>query len=415
MSFRKQANLECSVSWNSDCASHTDCFCFQKIDFRRDIFPGRIGEEFSAVVPGEGVTGRFEAGEILPGFDESKHLRIHRNQWKPRGKPVYVQTPGVGRYYPRGFLSGIGGIHPRDRHPFRLLADGGDGYEVDLNHPLSRFPLIILAKVEVPEEPEGCSLEHEQRGGRCNDITAELADNGPGMQAVTDEIETDFYSNDPFRRVDEEDDSHFYLVPRLVNHIDTVAMARIQQLYGRLLKPGMRVLDLMSSWNSHLPDSLAPLSVTGVGLNRTELESNRRLADFQVHDLNREPILHTQGNSYDAAVCTVSVEYLNRPLEVFREVARLLKPGAPFIVTFSERWFPTKVIRLWTELHPFERLGLVVDYFRRSEAFDHISTETYRGQLRPADDRYAGINPLSDPVYAVWATCSQTVTYGGVE
>lgn len=112
MNFRNQANLECSVSWNSDCASHTDCFCFQKIDFRRDILPGRIGEELSAVVPGEGVTGRFEAGEILPGFDESKHLRIHRNQWKPRGKPVYVQTPGVGRYYPRGFLSGIGGIHP---------------------------------------------------------------------------------------------------------------------------------------------------------------------------------------------------------------------------------------------------------------------------------------------------------------
>ena len=101
-------------------------------------------------------------------------------------------------------------------------------------------------------------------------------------------------------------------------------------------------------------------------------------------------------------MCSVSVEYLTQPVEVLRELGRVLIPGAPAMLTFSDRWFPTKAIRLWTELNPFERMGLVLSYFRQSGAFRELKTESWRGWPRPQDDKYAGQLDLSDPVFAVW-------------
>jgi SAM-dependent methyltransferase len=163
----------------------------------------------------------------------------------------------------------------------------------------------------------------------------------------------------------------------------------------------MRVLDLMSSWVSHLPGKTAGLDVTGLGLNQEELERNPVLNNRLVHDLNADPRLPFENASFDAAICTVSVEYLIRPVEVIREVARVLRPGAPFVVTFSDRWFPTKVITLWTELHPFERIGLVIDYFRLAGGFTDLASISIRGRPRPADDAHATQRSHADPVFAV--------------
>jgi SAM-dependent methyltransferase len=105
---------------------------------------------------------------------------------------------------------------------------------------------------------------------------------------------------------------------------------------------------------------------------------------------------------FDAVLCTVSVEYLTRPFEVFAEVARVLRPGGVFAATFSNRWFPPKAIRLWTELHEFERLGLVLEYFRESGQYTKLESFSMRGLPRPEDDPYTGRIPHADPVYAVW-------------
>jgi SAM-dependent methyltransferase len=163
----------------------------------------------------------------------------------------------------------------------------------------------------------------------------------------------------------------------------------------------MRVLDLMSSWVSHLPDPI-DLHVTGLGLNAAELAQNPRLAERTVHDLNENPALPYPDAHFDAVVCTASVEYLVRPLEVFRAVRRVLRPGAPLVLTFSERWFPPKAIQLWPAIHPFERVGLVLRYFRAAGGFGVLGSETARGWPRPEDDKYAGQFPDADPLYAVW-------------
>ena len=222
------------------------------------------------------------------------------------------------------------------------------------------------------------------------------------MQARWRGLPADFWSDLPFARVDARPDTCFYSEPRLVDHVDRTAIAEISALYGRLIPVGSRILDLMTSWHSHLPASLAPRAVTGLGMNRAELDANPMLTERVVHDLNANARLPFPDASFDAIVCTVSVEYLISPFEVFRELVRVLMPAGLLIVTFSNRWFPPKAIQIWQGIHEFERLGLVLEYFLESGRFDDLNTWSLRGLPRPAGDKYADRLRLSDPVYAVW-------------
>jgi ubiquinone/menaquinone biosynthesis C-methylase UbiE len=138
-------------------------------------------------------------------------------------------------------------------------------------------------------------------------------------------------------------------------------------------------------------------------MNAVELEQNKALTKHVVHDLNVSPILPFNDNAFDCAVCTASVEYLIHPFEVFREVARCVKPSGTFIVTFSDRWFPPKAIQLWSALHLFERVALVTEYFKQAGSFSRINTLSIQHYPRPKDDKYSNQVLYSDPVFAVWA------------
>lgn len=152
-----------------------------------------------------------------------------------------------------------------------------------------------------------------------------------------------------FRKEDESDDSEFYIPARLVTHIDDFALGRLTDFYRSTLPEGGVILDLMSSWISHLPD-VAYAEVIGHGMNAEELAANPRLDRWFLADLNREPVLALEAASCDTALCCAGAQYLQRPVEVFAEVARVLRPGAPFIVSFSNRCFPTKAVAIWRAL-----------------------------------------------------------------
>lgn len=160
-----------------------------------------------------------------------------------------------------------------------------------------------------------------------------------------------------FERADPGPDSGFYAVPRMVAHIDDRAIGAVRALYAEHLSPGDRVLDLMSSLHSHLPD--VPLDVTGHGMNAEELAANPALSGHVVRDLGLDPTLPFEDASFDAALCCVSVQYMRRPLEVMAEVARVLRPGGAFVVTFSNRCFPTKAVALWHALSGADRARYV--------------------------------------------------------
>ena len=175
-----------------------------------------------------------------------------------------------------------------------------------------------------------------------------------------------------FDRMDESPDAGFYVAPRFVVHIDEATIAALEAYYAEVLAPGADVLDLMSSWVSHLPDAAAlPLGrVVGLGLNRAELAANPRLTAYDVQDLNENPGLPYADASFDAALCAVSIQYLTRPVEVFRELARVLRVGGRAVVATSQRCFPTKAIRAFQVLEPRERLAAIALYFERAGGFE---------------------------------------------
>jgi len=169
-----------------------------------------------------------------------------------------------------------------------------------------------------------------------------------------------------FAKADPSPDARFYAQPRFVTHIDDGAIAAVTALYRDLFPSGGVVLDLMSSWVSHLPPEVAYGEVVGHGLNGDELAANPRLTRFFVQDLNADPALALDDGSIDAAGCCVSVQYLQDPVGVFREVRRVLKPGAPFAITFSNRCFPTKAIAIWQALTGDDQARLVALYLDRA-------------------------------------------------
>ena len=192
-----------------------------------------------------------------------------------------------------------------------------------------------------------------------------------------------------FSRGDEADDAEFYAFARYVTHIDEGAIAAVGALYDELGVRGA-VLDLMGSWVSHFRE--APAALTVLGMNADELAANPQARSWIVHDLNADPALPFEADSFDHATCCVSVDYLTQPVDVFREVARVVRAGGRFVCTFSNRLFPTKAIRGWLYSESSAHQDIVTEYFRAA------------GGYEPARARQCATPPGGDPLYAVWAT-----------
>lgn len=172
--------------------------------------------------------------------------------------------------------------------------------------------------------------------------------------------------------MDESEDAAFYTEPRLVTHIDDATIAALTQVYREELPAGGIVLDLMSSWISHLPAETSYARVAGLGMNRVELEHNSRLTDFVVQDLNVAPELPFADAAFDAVINAVSIQYLTRPVEVYASVRRVLKPGGIALIATSHRCFPTKAIAAWQATTPGERLRLIQLYFELAGGFEEV-------------------------------------------
>lgn len=198
------------------------------------------------------------------------------------------------------------------------------------------------------------------------------------------------YPEEAFRRTDETPDEEFYQTPRLVTHIDDHAIAAVTQLYGELFPPDGEILDLMSSWISHLPPEVEYQRVIGLGMNEVELRRNERLDSYVVQNLNSDPRLPFGSGEFDGAGICVSIDYLTRPVEVLREVGRVLKVGAPVAITFSNRCFPTKAVEIWHRLDDTGHMSLVEGYLQGAGNFRDIRSLD-RSPRRP----------FSDPLYAV--------------
>jgi Methyltransferase domain len=189
------------------------------------------------------------------------------------------------------------------------------------------------------------------------------------------------FASSDFARDDDRDDAQFYSQPRLVYHIDEPAVAALTQYYRRTIRPGSSVLDICSSWVSHYPREFASTAmdrICATGISEAELSLNDQVSDncFKASNLNVDPVLPFPDASFDVVTCVVSIDYLIHPIEVLKEVARVLKPGGQLIVSQSNRCFPTKAINLWLHMSDREHLELIRGFlqyaggFERVEAFD---------------------------------------------
>ena len=229
---------------------------------------------------------------------------------------------------------------------------------------------------------------------------------------------------DAFSRLDDSEDTTFYARDRFVSHMDTLALSTVEKLIGELVvEENPVILDLMAGWDSHLPQSLHPAKVIGLGLNENELKRNKALSEYVIHDLNKDPRLPFPDEAFDAAINTVSVDYMTKPIQVFRDVGRILKPGGLFLVIFSNRMFPQKAVKIWRESNEDERVLLVEGFFKEAGLFENPAVFLSKGKPRPKGDKYAYLGIHSDPIYAVYAdkkgtSCCRrmrpavTMTYG---
>jgi hypothetical protein len=394
----ERANIEVIVDWNSRDASHRERHYFSRINFWRDFFPADFEQRLKQQPENTWISTTLDTDDVLPPRQDSLIYTVPvSDRFFRYGKSGRLQ-PRVGHFYPRKFIAGFGDVYADDMRPMRMLSMDDTSMVLDLNHPLSQLRQLTVS-MRVDQWLEG-GAEH---GGRCNDPVLETIEGGPGYQGEMAQGYTDFFDTAAFERVDEDDDTTFYRKPRLINHLDSLASAHIGDLYARRLSADMHVLDLMSSCDSHLPFSLDAMRLTGLGLNLEEMQANPALDQRVVHDLNRNSVLPFADASFDAIICTASVEYLTRPFELMRELARVVKPGGNVMFAFSDRWFPPKAIRLWSEVHAFERMAVVLAYFRDSGQFTDYYTETERGWPRPEDDKYATKLVDSDPIFFVSA------------
>ena len=372
--------FEASLIWRSPQASHCDRLLVADGAMQADGRWMRAAEQARS----QGECELDAAPWLQPAQQAS--VELADRQFRLPTRPV------AGRFYPRMAFASLA-QSPRDMRPTRVLAAGNDVLKLDPNHPLAEFGAKLVFRASAQEVTRGVRM-------------IELFD-GPGMQAPSADADVTYFQPAGLTRQDMTSDAEFYARPRMTHHLDAACRAQIGELYARFLSPGQQVLDLMSSWVSHLPPiadaASAPMRVAGLGMNQAELDANPALGQRVVQDLNLCPELPWHAAQFDVVVCTASIEYLLNPVAVVAEIRRVLKPGGRFVVTFSDRWFPGKAIQVWGDLHPFERLGMVLALLRDA-GFSDLHSETLRGLKRPEDDKYIEQRLYSDPLFAAWGS-----------
>jgi hypothetical protein len=313
---------------------------------------------------------------------------------RPAGRPrIELDRGGLrlpadlqpGRYYP-AHLFGAHVAAPRDLHPVRW------------SNPARTAGCCSTPTIRWPAAGPACAGARHRRAAAPGSRLATLFD-GPGMQAPPADAAACYFPPGALARR-----------TRPPTSPSTPARACCSTSMPAAAPPWANSMTACCARRPRArpdgqprqpPAARARLELCGLGLNDEELAANPRLAERVVKDLNACPLLPWADARFDAVICTASIEYLLRPAAVLAEARRVLKPGGLMLLSFSDRWFPTKAIAVWSRLHEFERLGLVL-HLLHAAGFADLHTETRRGLPRPADDKYLAQRAFADPPFSAW-------------
>lgn len=198
-------------------------------------------------------------------------------------------------------------------------------------------------------------------------------------------------------KLDSSDDQIFYQQPRFVHHLDQPFRNRLTNLYRDRIPSCAVVLDLMSSWVSHLPDEISYDKVIGHGLNQDELESNPRFDSYWLQNLNQDQQLPLDDESVDVVLIVAGWQYLQQPEAVASELYRVTRRKGSMIVAFSNRMFFSKAPQIWTDYGDFDHLNYVstVATAQGWKKPELIAEDTYKSGLMGL------IGSKGDPFFAV--------------
>ncbi|MGK0270099.1 MAG: ubiquinone/menaquinone biosynthesis C-methylase UbiE [Cocleimonas sp.] len=385
------ADIEFTLEWKSSFATHTDVYYVQNVDPVNDKFPLDLGEKIAKLKTGGNYSQTFPAKDLLQesfSTDKVTHFKtdLFDTHFKGQNSP-----PMLYRFYPSAIVwEGLESLQT-DYTPFRLISSNDENMVADRNHPLAKYYISLTAR-KVREYKT--SNDHDIPKKHIGKL---ITSKGPGMQAPFEYGDSVFFDKYPFDlNIIDKNDNY------LKQQLDLNTTKEISQLYSEHLSKHSKVLDLMSCGSSYLAEDYKTGMLTGIGPNETTLSKNQRLDTYQVQDLNSDSILPFETNSFDDAICTCSIENLTDPLKVIQEVARVVSPGGKFIITFSGNKPAANSINLWQQLHPFERIQLVLEYFRHTGLFKELNTFSKRGILQSKGIKKSKQDPLSNPVYAVW-------------
>jgi SAM-dependent methyltransferase len=394
-----------SINYESHYGNHSDDLCVQENNLATVIetLPAAICNDLKTFADNtseanDGVCARTYArtydyikGKLFNNDNQVQTVSVALDDFiRHPGHNIHIE-PRLGRFYPATLFNSDRLKTNRLLVPLRVVELMYEELLVNTSHALCNYNTSVTL--------ERYESDHEAQTLPGKNIPDFLT--GPGMQLRYADRATDFFSDAPYLRSDDTIDSEFYSRPRHINHLDKTARAQLKSVYNDLLPASSEILDLMSSINSHIDDRLNIKKLTGLGLNKEELEANPLLDERIIHDINQDQRLPFDDASFDTVICSLSIEYITQPSILFDEVARILRPNGRFIISFSNRWFPSKAVQVWNNLHDFERIGLVMEYFIESAHFGEINTYSLRGLPRPVDDKHN--IPLSDPIYIVWA------------
>lgn len=400
-----EVSYRLSIRYESDYGQHSDNLYVQKKNIQAVIktLPAVIINDLKTIDDETSKTYDYIKGQLFNNDAQVQTMAIAEEDFiRHPGHNIDIE-PRYGRFYPATLFNSeklaLSNSMGNRVIPVRIIDLMYKELLVNTSHPLCNYNTTLTIERLEPQ------LEAQTEAP----VAVPLLDarlipdimTGPGMQLRYGDKATDFFSGDAFQRADETIDSKFYSQPRHINHLDVAAQKQLKSVYNDLIPPHSEILDLMTSINSHIDDRLESKKIIGLGMNEEELAANPRLDEIVVHDINQQQRLPFEDASFDIIVCSLSIEYITRPSRLFDEVARLLRPGGRFIISFSNRWFPGKAVQVWKNLHDFERIGLVMEHFIASAHFGDINTWSLRGIPRPANDKHN--IPLSDPIYVVWA------------
>ena len=384
MAKKQFANIDFNLEWKSSAATHQDCSKAVYVDLKEDIFPGGLVKLISNLSIGESCEIKLHAKELL-GEDYSTERVISfpadlfETQFKNQFSP-----PNLYRFYPSAIAWQGLKTHEKDYTPFRLISKSDENLVADRNHPLAKYYVTITAtKIEEFNKP------------LCNrtaiNIGKFIAAKGPGMQAPFEFGDPVFFDEYPYKVINNS--------KALKQSSSNNSREEIESVFLGLLPKFSKILELQCDDLSHLSSNYQTGLLVGIGHNEELLSKNERLDTYSVQDLNKDMVLPYEENSFDDAICSLSIDSLIDALAIMKEVARVVNKGGMFCIIFSDDYQSDQSIDLWKQLHPFEKMQLVLEYFRKTGLFSNLNTLSKRNFSQSTNDKKASSN-----IYAVWGS-----------